>query len=169
MIENTIKEKRERIGRMFQMHANNREQITEASAGDIAAIVGLKDTTTGDTLAVQSAPVMLERMIFPKPVIDISVEPKSKDDEEKMSLASIEAGRRRPVAPRQDRRRNGQTIMSGMGELHLEIIIDRMRREYGVDANIGAPQVAYRETITKSAIVDYTHKKQSGGSGQYAE
>jgi elongation factor G len=168
MLENTVKEKRERVGRMFQMHANSREQITEAFAGDIVAIVGLKDTTTGDTLCAQNAQVILERMIFPEPVIDISVEPKSKADQEKMGLALNRLAAEDPSFRVKTDEESGQTIISGMGELHLDILVDRMRREFKVEANIGQPQVAYRETITKSASVDYTHKKQSGGSGQFA-
>ncbi|SEQ43394.1 translation elongation factor 2 (EF-2/EF-G) [Devosia sp. YR412] len=168
MLENTVKEKRERVGRLFQMHANSREQITEAYAGDIVAIVGLKDTTTGDTLCPQNAQVILERMIFPEPVIDISVEPKSKADQEKMGLALNRLAAEDPTFRVKTDEESGQTIISGMGELHLDILVDRMRREFKVEANIGQPQVAYRETITKKADVDYTHKKQSGGSGQFA-
>jgi elongation factor G len=168
MLENTVKEKRERVGRMFQMHSNSREQITEAFAGDIVAIVGLKDTTTGDTLCAQNAQVILERMIFPEPVIDISVEPKSKADQEKMGLALNRLAAEDPSFRVKTDEESGQTIISGMGELHLDILVDRMRREFKVEANIGQPQVAYRETITKPANVDYTHKKQSGGSGQFA-
>jgi elongation factor G len=168
MLENTVKGKRERVGRMFQMHANSREQIAEAFAGDIVAIVGLKDTTTGDTLAPPNAQVILERMIFPEPVIDIAVEPKSKADQEKMGLALNRLAAEDPSFRVKTDEESGQTIISGMGELHLDILVDRMRREFKVEANIGAPQVAYRETITRSADVDYTHKKQSGGSGQFA-
>ncbi|QQR34858.1 elongation factor G [Devosia oryziradicis] len=168
MLENTVKEKRERVGRLFQMHANSREQITEAFAGDIVAIVGLKDTTTGDTLCPQNAQVILERMVFPEPVIDISVEPKSKADQEKMGLALNRLAAEDPTFRVKTDEESGQTIISGMGELHLDILVDRMRREFKVEANIGQPQVAYRETITRKADVDYTHKKQSGGSGQFA-
>jgi elongation factor G len=168
MLENTVKGKRERVGRMFQMHANSREQITEAFAGDIVAIVGLKDTTTGDTLTPPNAQVILERMIFPEPVIDIAVEPKSKADQEKMGLALNRLAAEDPSFRVKTDEESGQTIISGMGELHLDILVDRMRREFKVEANIGAPQVAYRETITRSADIDYTHKKQSGGSGQFA-
>jgi elongation factor G len=168
MLENTVKEKRERVGRMFQMHSNSREQITEAYAGDIVAIVGLKDTTTGDSLCVPSSPVILERMIFPEPVIDIAVEPKSKADQEKMGLALNRLAAEDPSFRVKTDEESGQTIISGMGELHLDIIVDRMKREFKVEANIGQPQVAYRETITKKTEVDYTHKKQSGGSGQFA-
>jgi elongation factor G len=168
MLENTVKEKRERVGRLFQMHSNSREQISEAFAGDIVAIVGLKDTTTGDTLCPQNAQVILERMVFPEPVIDISVEPKSKADQEKMGLALNRLAAEDPTFRVKTDEESGQTIISGMGELHLDILVDRMRREFKVEANIGQPQVAYRETITKLAQVDYTHKKQSGGSGQFA-
>ncbi len=167
-LENTVKGKRERVGRMFQMHSNSREQITEAFAGDIVAIVGLKDTTTGDTLAPANSQVILERMIFPDPVIDISVEPKSKADQEKMGLALNRLAAEDPSFRVKTDEESGQTIIAGMGELHLDIIVDRMRREFKVEANIGAPQVAYRETITRRHEEDYTHKKQSGGSGQFA-
>ncbi len=167
-LENTVKEKRERIGRMFQMHANSREQITEAYAGDVVAVVGLKDTTTGDTLSDPSAKVILERMEFPEPVIDIAVEPKSKADQEKMGLALARLAAEDPSFRVKTDEESGQTIISGMGELHLDIIVDRMRREFKVEANIGAPQVAYREAITRKVDHDYTHKKQSGGSGQFA-
>ena len=169
MVMNTTKGQRERIGRMFQMHADKREEIKEVIAGDIAAFVGLKDTITGDTLASNDDPVILERMAFPVPVIDISVEPKTKDAVEKMSLGLGKLAGEDPSLRVKTDQETGQTILSGMGELHLEIIVDRLRREYGVDCNIGAPQVAYRETITKSHTHTYTHKKQSGGSGQYAE
>ncbi|WMT85414.1 elongation factor G [Pelagibacterium sp. 26DY04] len=167
-LENTVKGKRERVGRMFQMHSNSREQITEAFAGDIVAIVGLKDTTTGDTLCVPNSQVILERMIFPDPVIDIAVEPKSKADQEKMGLALQRLAAEDPSFRVKSDEESGQTIISGMGELHLDIIVDRMKREFKVEANIGQPQVAYRETITRQAEIDYTHKKQSGGSGQFA-
>jgi elongation factor G len=168
MLENTVKEKRERVGRMFQMHANSREQINEAYAGDIVAIVGLKDTTTGDTLSDPSKPVILERMEFPEPVIDIAVEPKTKADQEKMGLALARLAAEDPSFRVKTDEESGQTIISGMGELHLDIIVDRMKREFKVEANIGAPQVAYREAITRTVEHDYTHKKQSGGSGQFA-
>jgi elongation factor G len=167
-LENTVKGKRERVGRMFQMHSNSREQITEAFAGDIVAIVGLKDTTTGDTLAPTNSQVILERMVFPDPVIDISVEPKSKADQEKMGLALNRLAAEDPSFRVKTDEESGQTIISGMGELHLDILVDRMKREFKVEANIGQPQVAYRETITKKTEKDYTHKKQSGGSGQFA-
>jgi len=168
MLENTVKEKKERIGRMFQMHANSREQINEAYAGDIVAIVGLKDTTTGDTLSDPAHKVILERMEFPEPVIDIAVEPKSKADQEKMGLALARLAAEDPSFRVKTDEESGQTIISGMGELHLDILVDRMRREFKVEANIGAPQVAYREAITRKVDHDYTHKKQSGGSGQFA-
>ena len=168
-VMNTTKGHKERIGRMFQMHADKRAEIKEVHAGDIAAFVGLKDTGTGDTLAAAEDPVILERMSFPVPVIDISVEPKTKDGVEKMTLGLAKLAGEDPSLRLKTDQETGQIILSGMGELHLEIIIDRLRREYGVDANIGAPQVAYRETISKSHTEIYTHKKQSGGSGQYAE
>ncbi len=167
-ILNTVKGKRERLGRMLQMHANSREDIKEARAGDIVALAGLKDTTTGDTLCDPNAPIILERMEFPEPVIEIAVEPKSKADQEKMSEALQRLAKEDPSFRVAVDHESGQTIIKGMGELHLEIIVDRMKREFKVEANIGAPQVAYRETISKKAEIDYTHKKQSGGSGQYA-
>ncbi len=168
-VMNTTKDSKERIGRMFQMHADKRAEIKEVSAGDIAAFVGLKDTGTGDTLASADDPVVLERMAFPVPVIDISVEPKTKEGVEKMTLGLQKLAGEDPSLRLKTDQETGQTILSGMGELHLEIIIDRLKREYGVDANIGAPQVAYRETISRAHTETYTHKKQSGGSGQYAE
>ena len=169
MVLNTTRDHRERIGRMFQMHADKRQEIKEVSAGDIAAFVGLKDTATGDTLASPQDPVVLERMAFPVPVIDISVEPKTKESIEKMSLGLQKLAGEDPSLRLRTDQESGQTILSGMGELHLEIIIDRLRREYGVEANIGAPQVAYRETITRPHTETYTHRKQTGGAGQYAE
>ncbi len=169
MVLNTTREHRERIGRMFQMHADKRQEIKEVQAGDIAAFVGLKDTATGDTLASEKDPVVLERMAFPVPVIDISVEPRTKEAVEKMTLGLQKLAGEDPSLRLRTDQESGQTILSGMGELHLEIIIDRLRREYGVEANIGAPQVAYRETITRPYTETYTHKKQTGGSGQYAE
>ncbi len=169
MVMNTTKDHRERIGRMFQMHADKRAEIKEVHAGDIAAFVGLKDTGTGDTLASSEDPVILERMAFPVPVIDISVEPKTKDSVEKMTLGLQKLAGEDPSLHLKTDQETGQTILSGMGELHLEIIIDRLKREYGVEANIGAPQVAYRETISKEHTETYTHKKQTGGSGQFAE
>jgi elongation factor G len=168
-VMNTTKEEKQRVGRMFQMHADKRAEIKEVSAGDIAAFVGLKDTTTGDTLASMDDPVVLERMAFPVPVIDISVEPATKDSVEKMTLGLQKLASEDPSLRLKTDQESGQTILSGMGELHLEIIIDRLRREFGVQANVGAPQVAYRETISQAHTETYTHKKQSGGSGQYAE
>jgi elongation factor G len=169
MVLNTVRGNKERVGRMFKMHADKREEVKTVSAGDIVAFVGLKDTQTGDTLAAQEDPVVLERMAFPVPVIDISVEPKTKDAVEKMTLALQKLVAEDPSLRLKTDQETGQTILSGMGELHLEIIIDRLKREYGVEANIGAPQVAYRETISRAHTETYTHKKQSGGSGQYAE
>jgi len=167
-VVNSVKDKKERIGRMLLMHANNREEIKVASAGDIVALVGLKDTTTGDTLCDPSKPIILERMEFPEPVIEIAVEPKSKADQEKMSTALQRLAAEDPSFRVAVDHESGQTVIKGMGELHLDIIVDRMKREFKVEANIGAPQVAYRETITQKGEIDYTHKKQSGGSGQFA-
>lgn len=165
---NSVKDNKERIGRMLLMHANNREEIKYAEAGDIVALVGLKDTTTGDTLCDPLKPIVLERMEFPEPVIEIAVEPKTKADQEKMGIALQRLAAEDPSFRIAVDHESGQTIMKGMGELHLDILVDRMKREFKVEANVGAPQVAYRETISKEATVDYTHKKQSGGSGQYA-
>jgi elongation factor G len=165
---NATKGKRERVGRMMMMHAINREEIDEAFAGDIIALAGLKDTTTGDTLCDPAKPVVLETMTFPEPVIEIAVEPKSKADQEKMGLALARLAAEDPSFRVETNFESGQTIMKGMGELHLDILVDRMRREFKVEANIGAPQVAYRETISTSAEIDYTHKKQTGGTGQFA-
>ena len=165
---NSIKDRKERIGRMLLMHANNREEIKSATCGDIVALVGMKDTTTGDTLCDPDKPVILERMIFPDPVIEVAVEPNSKADVEKMGVALSRLAAEDPSFRVSSDPDSGQTIIKGMGELHLEIIVDRMRREFNVEANVGAPQVAYRETISRVFNVDYTHKKQSGGSGQYA-
>ena len=165
---NTVKEKRERIGRMLLMHSNSREDIKEAHAGDIVAIAGLKETTTGDTLCDPLKPVILERMEFPDPVIEIAIEPKTKGDQEKMGLALNRLASEDPSFRVSTDEESGQTIIAGMGELHLDILVDRMKREFKVEANIGAPQVAYRETITREHEIDYTHKKQSGGSGQFA-
>ncbi len=167
-ILNSTKGKRERVGRMMMMHSNNREEIEEAYAGDIIALAGLKETTTGDTLCDASNPVVLETMTFPDPVIEIAVEPKSKADQEKMSLGLARLAAEDPSFRVETDIESGQTIMKGMGELHLDILVDRLKREFKVEANIGAPQVAYRETISKLAEIDYTHKKQSGGSGQFA-
>ena len=165
---NSVKDNRERIGRMLLMHANHREDIKEARAGDIVALAGLKNTTTGDTLCDQDKPVVLERMEFPEPVIEIAVEPKTKGDQEKMGQALARLATEDPSFRVAVDKESGQTVIKGMGELHLEIIVDRMKREFKVEANVGAPQVAYRETITRTSEVDYTHKKQSGGSGQFA-
>lgn len=165
---NSIRGDRERIGRMLLMHANNREDIKEAFAGDIIALAGLKNTRTGDTLCLEEKSIVLERMIFPDPVIDLAVEPKSKADQEKMGVALGRLAQEDPSLRVKSDPETGQTILSGMGELHLEIIVDRMKREFKVEANVGAPQVAYRETITKPCKIDYTHKKQSGGAGQFA-
>jgi len=167
-ILNSVKDSRERVGRMVLMHANSREDIKEAHAGDIIALAGLKDTTTGDTLCDAQNPVVLERMEFPEPVIEIAVEPKTKGDQEKMGQALNRLAQEDPSFRVSVDHESGQTIIKGMGELHLEIIVDRMKREFKVDANIGAPQVAYRETITKKIDIDHTHKKQTGGAGQYA-
>jgi elongation factor G len=167
-LENTVKGKKERIGRMLQMHSNSREDIEEAFAGDIVALAGLKETTTGDTLCDPVHPVILERMEFPDPVIQIAIEPKTKGDQEKMGIALYRLAAEDPSFRVKTDEESGQTIIAGMGELHLDIIVDRMRREFKVEANVGAPQVAYRETITRAAEIDYTHKKQTGGSGQFA-
>lgn len=167
-ITNSVKGKKERIGRMLQMHSNTREDIKEARAGDIVAIAGLKDTTTGDTLCDNLKPIILERMEFPEPVIEVAVEPKTKADQEKMGVALNRLAAEDPSFRVSSDGESGQTVIKGMGELHLDIIVDRMRREFQVDANVGTPQVAYRETITRPTEIDYTHKKQSGGSGQFA-
>mmetsp|Transcript_16211 Transcript_16211/g.24487 ORF Transcript_16211/g.24487 Transcript_16211/m.24487 type:complete len:783 (+) Transcript_16211:142-2490(+) len=168
MVFNSVKEKNERIGRMLQMHANDRTEIKSAVAGDIVALVGLKDTTTGETLCDKNNFVILEKMDFPEPVIKVAVEPKTKADQQKMSEALIRLAGEDPSFRFSRDEETGQTIIEGMGELHLEIIVDRMKREFNVEANVGAPQVSYREAITAPAEIDYTHKKQSGGSGQYA-
>ncbi len=168
-ILNSTKGRKERIGRMMMMHSNDREEITEAFAGDIIALAGLKDTTTGDTLCDINDPVVLETMTFPDPVIEIAVEPKTKADQEKMSAGLARLAAEDPSFRVETDQESGQTIMKGMGELHLDILVDRLKREFKVEANIGAPQVAYRETISREVEHTYTHKKQSGGSGQYAE
>ncbi len=167
-VMNSTKDKKERIGRMLLMHANNREDIKEAFAGDIVALAGLKETRTGDTLCDMLKPVILERMEFPEPVIEIAIEPKSKADQEKLGIALSKLAAEDPSFRVSTDSESGQTILKGMGELHLDIKVDILRRTYKVDANVGAPQVAYRETLTKKAEIDYTHKKQSGGSGQFA-
>ncbi len=164
---NTVKDKKEKIGRMLQMHANHREDLKEARAGDIVALAGLKDTTTGDTLCATNKPIVLERMEFPDPVIEVAVEPKTKADQEKMGVALNRLAQEDPSFRVSVDHESGQTIIKGMGELHLEIIVDRMKREFKVEANVGAPQVAYRETLKREIEIDYTHKKQSGGSGQF--
>ena len=167
-IYNTVKDTKERVGRMLLMHANTREEIKEAFAGDIIALAGLKNATTGDTISDPLDPVVLERMDFPDPVIEVAVEPKTKADQEKMSTALSRLAAEDPSFQVSSDNESGQTIIKGMGELHLEILVDRMKREFKVEADVGAPQVAYRETISKLYEVDYTHKKQSGGAGQYA-
>ena len=165
---NSTKGKRERVGRMVMMHANKQDEITEAFAGDIVALAGLKETTTGDTVCDPNKPVVLETMTFPEPVIEIAVEPKSKADQEKMSVGLQRLAAEDPSFRVETNFESGQTIMKGMGELHLDILIDRLRREFKVEANIGQPQVAYREKIGRAAEIDFTHKKQSGGTGQFA-
>ena len=167
-VYNTSREKEERVGRMLLMHANSREDIKEANAGDIVALAGLKYTITGHTLSLEDKPILLEPMEFPDPVIEIAVEPKTKADQEKMGEALGRLAKEDPSFRVTTDEESGQTIIKGMGELHLDIIVDRMKREFKVEANIGAPQVAYRETILKNAEFDYIHKKQSGGAGQFA-
>ncbi len=166
-VVNSVKGTRERIGRLVQMTANDRDEIDEVRAGDIAAAIGLKDVTTGETLAAEDAPIILERMEFPEPVIHVAVEPKTKADQEKMGIALNRLAKEDPSFRVRTDEESGQTIISGMGELHLEIIVDRMKREFGVEANVGAPQVAYRETIRKEVESEAKHVKQSGGKGQY--
>jgi len=166
-VVNSVKGTRERIGRLVQMTANDRDEIEEVRAGDIAAAIGLKDVTTGETLCAEDAPIILERMEFPEPVIHVAVEPKTKADQEKMGIALNRLAKEDPSFRVRTDEESGQTIISGMGELHLEIIVDRMKREFAVEANIGAPQVAYRETIRKEVEAEYKHAKQSGGKGQY--
>jgi elongation factor G len=168
-VMNSVKDKKEKVGRMLLMHANDREDIKEAYAGDIVALVGLKDTTTGDTLCAPNAPIILERMEFPDPVIEVAVEPKTKADQEKMGVALNRLAQEDPSFRVTSDQESGQTIIKGMGELHLEILVDRMKREFKVEANVGAPQVAYRESLAKPVELTYTHKKQSGGSGQFGE
>ena len=165
---NSTRDKKERIGRMLLMHANNREDIKEAYAGDIVALAGLKEARTGDTLCDPNKPVILEKMEFPEPVIEIAIEPKSKADQEKLGVALAKLAAEDPSFRVSTDQESGQTILKGMGELHLDIKVDILRRTYKVDANIGAPQVAFRERVTKKAEVDYTHKKQTGGTGQFA-
>jgi len=164
---NSVKDKKEKVGRMLEMHANDRKDVEEAFAGDIIALAGMKETTTGDTLCAEKAPIVLERMEFPEPVIELSVEPKTKADQEKMGVALNRLSAEDPSFRVSTDHESGQTIIKGMGELHLDIIVDRMRREFKVEANVGAPQVAYREYLAKPVDIDYTHKKQSGGTGQF--
>jgi len=166
---NSVKGKKERIGRLLEMHANSREDVKAAFTGDIVAVAGLKDTTTGDTLCVQDKPVILERMEFPDPVIKVAIEPKTKADLEKMSTGLIKLAAEDPSFHFTRDEETNQTVIEGMGELHLDIIVDRLKREFKVEAEVGAPQVNYRESISKPSDIKYTHKKQSGGSGQYAE
>ena len=166
---NSVKDKTERVGRMMLMHANSREDVKEANAGDIVAFAGLKLTTTGETLCDPNNPVILERMEFPDPVIEVAIEPKTKGDQEKMGMALVRLAQEDPSFRVTTDQESGQTILKGMGELHLEIKVDILKRTYKVDANVGAPQVAYRETLSKPVTVKYTHKKQTGGSGQFAE
>ncbi len=168
-VQNSVKDKKEKVGRMLLMHANDREDIQVAYAGDIVALAGLKDTTTGETLCAINDPIILERMEFPEPVIELSVEPKTKADQEKMGVALNRLSREDPSFRVSTDHESGQTIIKGMGELHLEILVDRMKREFKVEANVGAPQVAYREYLAKPVDLTYTHKKQSGGSGQFGE
>jgi elongation factor G len=167
---NSVKDRKERIGKIYRMHANKREEIDAVGAGDIVAVMGLKDTTTGETLCDASNPVVLESMTFPAPVIHIAIEPKSKGDQDKLGVAIQRLAEEDPTFHVRTDEETGQTIIGGMGELHLEVLVDRMKREFKVEANVGKPQVAYRETITKRVDkVDYTHKKQTGGSGQFAK
>jgi len=167
---NSVKNRKERIGKIYRMHANKREEIASVGAGDIIAVMGLKDTTTGETLCDPSNPVILESMTFPAPVIEVAIEPKSKADQDKLGVAIQRLSDEDPTFRVHTDDETGQTIIAGMGELHLEILVDRMKREFNVEANVGKPQVAYRETITKNVDrIDYTHKKQTGGSGQFAK
>ena len=166
---NSTKDRKERIGKIYQMHANKREERDNASAGQIVAVMGLKDTTTGDTLSDPDKPIVLESMNFPDPVISVAIEPKTKGDQDKLGTAIQRLAEEDPTFTVRSDEETGQTIIAGMGELHLEVLVDRMRREFKVEANVGKPQVAYRETITKPALgIDYTHKKQTGGAGQFA-
>ena len=165
---NSVKREKQRVGRMLLMHANSREDIKEVRAGEIVAIAGLKNTTTGETLCDVNNPVILERMDFPDPVIEVAVEAKTKADQDKLSVVLARLAEEDPSFQVGSDEESGQTVIKGMGELHLEILVDRMKREFKVDANVGQPQVAYRETITRPADIDYTHKKQSGGAGQFA-
>ena len=166
-VYNSSKDKKERIGRLIRMHANHREEITEAYAGEIIAVIGLKDTTTGDTLCAENKPIILESMDFPEPVINVAIEPKTKQDQEKMVIALVKLAEEDPTFKTYTDQETGQTIIAGMGELHLDIIVDRLKREFKVDCNVGAPQVAYRETFKKEVEVEGKYIKQSGGRGQY--
>ena len=167
---NSTKDRKERIGKIYQMHANKREELPRAGAGDIIAVAGLKQTTTGDTLCDPQKPIVLESMTFPAPVIDVAIEPKTKADQEKLGIAIQKLAEEDPTFRVHNDEETGQTVISGMGELHLEILVDRMRREFKVEANVGKPQVAYRETIRRVVErEDLTYKKQTGGSGQYAK
>jgi elongation factor G len=169
-VVNSTKDRKERIGKIYQMHANKREERQSANAGEIIAVQGLKQTTTGDTLCDPANPVILESMTFPEPVISVAIEPKTKGDQEKLGVAIQKLAQEDPTFQVHQDDESGQTIIAGMGELHLDILVDRMRREFKVEANVGKPQVAYRETIRRSVQkLDYTHKKQTGGSGQYAK
>src|SRR5262249_41420426 len=169
-VVNSAKGRKERIGKIYQMHANKREERPSAIAGQIVAVMGLKDTTTGDTLSDPTKPVNLESMNFPAPVINVAIEPRTKGDQDKLGTAIQRLAEGEPTFQVRTDEETGQTIIAGMGELHLEVLVDRMRREFKVEANIGRPQVAYRETIRKKAEkVEYTHKKQTGGAGQYAK
>ena len=166
-IFNSVKSKKERVGRMVQMHSNNREEVKECLAGDIVALIGMKDVTTGDTLCDLNSVITLERMEFPEPVISVAVEPKTKADQEKMGIALGKLAQEDPSFRVHTDEETGQTIISGMGELHLDVLVDRMKREFKVEANIGKPQVAYREKLKKPVIADHKYAKQSGGRGQY--
>jgi elongation factor G len=168
IVYNTVKEKKERDGRLLKMHANKREEITEIYTGDIAAAVGLKNVTTGDTICAESAPILLEAMDFPEPVISVAIEPKTRADQERMGMALGKLAQEDPTFRIYTDRETAQTIISGMGELHLEILVDRLVREFNVEANVGKPQVSFKETIRSSAEADYRHVKQTGGRGQYA-
>ena len=169
-IVNSTKDKKERIGKIFQMHSNKENPVDSVTAGHIYAVIGLKDTTTGDTLCDPTHPLVLESMTFPEPVIEVAIEPKTKADQEKLGLAIQKLAEEDPTFRTELNQETGQTVIKGMGELHLDILVDRMKREFGVEANVGKPQVAYRETIKRSVEkYDYTHKKQTGGSGQFAK
>ncbi len=167
-LTNTTRDKKERVGRMYLMHAADREEIKEAFAGDIVALSGLKDTRTGETLSDPNKPVLLEKMDFPNPVIEMKIEPKTKADQEKMSMALSTMALEDPSFRVSVDQESGETILKGMGELHLDIKVDILKRTYGVEANVGAPQVAYREALARATDIDYTHKKQTGGTGQFA-